>query len=84
MQAAIEGIVWQGFDPAASFHCPLTILAADPAFGAVFLPEDVAPVLATNPSARIVQVPGAGHSIRVGATFDAYTAELERFLVETC
>jgi pimeloyl-ACP methyl ester carboxylesterase len=63
MQAAIDGIAWHGFNPTASFSCPVTILRADPTCGAVFAPSDVAPVQSANPHAQISMVPAAAHGI---------------------
>lgn len=83
MQAAIDGVVWRGFDPTASLAVPLTILRADPACGAVFEPRDVDPVLATNPTARIEMVPGAVHQIHSGPTLAPYLAALDRCCEET-
>ncbi len=77
MQAAVDGMVWQGFDPLAAIGCPVMVLRADPAFGAVFEPGDVAPLLAANPHARIHLVPGAAHGIHAAATIDAYLAHLD-------
>jgi pimeloyl-ACP methyl ester carboxylesterase len=79
MQAAVEGIVWQGFDPEAAVSCPLTILRADPAMNAVFKPEDAPRVLAANPHANIVFVPGAAHNVHNGPTKARYLAELDAF-----
>lgn len=81
MQAAVEGIVWRGFDPEAAVSCPLTILRADPAMTAVFKPEDAPRVLAANPHANIVFVPGAAHNIHNGPTKATYLAELDAFLL---
>ncbi len=79
MQAAIDGIVWQGFDPAAAFSCPVTILRADPACGAVFSADDVDPVQSANPHARISMVPGAAHSI-LSTRPDAYLDHFDNSL----
>jgi pimeloyl-ACP methyl ester carboxylesterase len=80
MQAAIDGVVWRTFDPVATFACPVTILQADPAFGGVFKPHDGPLVMATNPHADIVLVPGAAHGIHDQPTLPAYLRELDRFL----
>jgi pimeloyl-ACP methyl ester carboxylesterase len=80
MQAAIDGVVWHTFDPAARFAMPVTILQADPAFGGVFKPEDGPVVMATNPHADIVLVPGAAHGIHNRPTLPAYLRELDRFV----
>jgi pimeloyl-ACP methyl ester carboxylesterase len=80
MQAAIDGIVWETFDPEAPVVCPLTILQADPKMGGVFKLEDSPKVMAKNPHANIVFVEGAGHSIRTGEQKAIYLQELDRFL----
>ncbi len=80
MQAAVDGIVWRGFDPEAAVSCPITILRADPAMNAVFKPDHAPRVLAANPHANIVFVPGAAHNIHTGPTKATYLAELDAFL----
>jgi pimeloyl-ACP methyl ester carboxylesterase len=82
MQAAIDGILWRDFDPVARLACPVTVLGADPAHGAAFMPGDATPLLAANPAARIVSVAGATHSVRSTAS-DAYRRELAIFLTPT-
>jgi pimeloyl-ACP methyl ester carboxylesterase len=77
MQAAIDGIVWETFNPEAKVLCPLTILQADPAMGGVFKPADGPKVLAANPHANVVPVQGAGHSIR-DTHLNVYVTELDR------
>jgi pimeloyl-ACP methyl ester carboxylesterase len=79
MQAAVEGIVWRTFNPAAAIACPMTILRADPAFGAVFEPHDAPLVMAANPRAHIHLVEGAAHSIRTTQP-TAYFTHLDTFL----
>jgi pimeloyl-ACP methyl ester carboxylesterase len=80
MQAAIDGIVWQDFNPEAKVVCPLTILQADPQMGGVFKTEDGPKVTAANPHANIVFVAGAGHNIRGGEQRAFYFQELETFI----
>jgi len=60
----------------------VTVLGADPAHGAAFMPGDATPLLAANPAARIVSVAGATHSVRSTAS-DAYRRELTIFLTST-
>ena len=80
MQAAIDGLLWKGFDPTPRLKCPLTILAADPAGGDdVFTAEDAERVLAANPQAHIEFAPGASHSVRSTAR-DVYLSRLKQFL----
>lgn len=80
MQAAVDGLVWQGFDPEAGFVCPVTILQADPDFGSVFKPEDGPRVLAANPHANIVRIAGASHNIHSAPTLSVYLDHLDTFL----
>jgi pimeloyl-ACP methyl ester carboxylesterase len=81
MDAAIAGDVWVGYDPSAPMPCPVTILRADPAVGAVFLPDQAEWYERAVPHARIEVVPGLAHSIHadpVGLT--PYLAALDEFL----
>jgi pimeloyl-ACP methyl ester carboxylesterase len=82
MSAAIDGTVWRNFDPTATLSRPVTIVRADPKVGAVFSPEDAALFQTANPSAQIVEVPGAGHSIHAMATLPQYLTELDQFVEE--
>lgn len=63
MDAAIVGSTWEGYDPTAPVDCPVTVLRADPAVGAVFLPENEAPYRAAVPHAEVVVAPGQAHGI---------------------
>ena len=81
MEWAIEGRVWIGYDPTASVACPLTVLAADPAVGAVFLPDHGAQLAAAVPHATFQTITGQAHDIHGdpdGRT--AYLAALRSFL----
>jgi len=80
MDAAVSGLIWRFFDPLAALACPTTVLRADPAAGAVFLPEDEAAFLQANPAAVVHQVVGAGHTIAGGATLGAYLEYLGGWL----
>jgi esterase len=82
IQAAIDGSVWKQFDPVAVIDCPITVLRADPAVGAVFETRDVDPLLDANPHAQIHLVRGASHSIHATATLDAYFGHLEVAVTE--
>lgn len=81
MEAAVAGVVWRGFDPDATLACPVTVVRADPAVGAVFEPGDANRFLAANPEAEVIEVPGSSHSIHATATLPAYLRELDVFLV---
>jgi pimeloyl-ACP methyl ester carboxylesterase len=80
MEAAVSGLVWTTYDPASRLVCPVTIVRADPACGAVFTPADEAAFRGPVPHAHIVEVPGAGHGIHATATLAPYLAELDRFI----
>lgn len=80
MQAAIDGVVWRGFDPTVALSRPVTALCADPVVGAVFTPEDAAAFRSVNPNARVETVTGAGHGIHDDATLGAYLDELDGFV----
>jgi pimeloyl-ACP methyl ester carboxylesterase len=80
MEAAVNGVFWNAFDPLAPLACPVTLLRADPQVGAVFQPGDADQLAAANPHAQIIEVPGAGHTIHSAATLGAYVAHLEAFL----
>ena len=80
MEAALAGVFWRGFDPVAPFAGPLTILRADPEFGAVFQPADAPLVLEANPHARIILMWGATHNIHGAPTRPAYLEQLDAFL----
>ena len=81
MEAAITGDVWEDYDPSAPMDCPVTVLRADPAVGAVFLPEQAEWYLQAVPDARIDIVPGLAHSIHSDPIGLApYLAALDEFL----
>ncbi|HMK10802.1 MAG TPA: hypothetical protein VK461_04440, partial [Acidimicrobiales bacterium] len=82
MQAAIDGIVWDGFDPDVAVACPVTIVRADPTVGAVFTPEDAARFTESNPQVHIAMVEGATHTVHASPTLGAYLTHLRRFLAE--
>jgi pimeloyl-ACP methyl ester carboxylesterase len=77
MEAAVDGIVWRGFDPAAPLACPVTVLRADPAQGAVFAPDDGPQFRVGNPQAEIVLIEGAAHSIHDLSTLPSYLHHLD-------
>ena len=77
MEAAIDGHVWRGFDPTVALACPVTVLRADPACGAVFAPHDEAPFRAGNPQAEVILIEGAAHSIHDTATLASYLHHLD-------
>jgi pimeloyl-ACP methyl ester carboxylesterase len=77
MEAAVQGIVWRGFDPTLPLACPVTVLRADPALGAVFEPGDTEPFCAGNPQAEVIVIEGATHSIHDAATLASYLHHLD-------
>jgi pimeloyl-ACP methyl ester carboxylesterase len=77
MEAAVAGIVWRGFDPAAPLACPITVMRADPALGAVFSADDEHPFRAGNPQAEITLIEGAAHSIHDRSTLPSYLHHLD-------
>jgi pimeloyl-ACP methyl ester carboxylesterase len=80
-EGVIGGALWEGFDPAASIECPVTLLAADPKFDGLFLSEHADMLKSAVPHAHVVRVPGAAHEIHVRrSALDSYLEELERFL----
>ena len=80
MEAAVQGIVWRGFDALTPIAVPVTALRADPAYGAVFLPDDGFRFVGANPHARVVQVDGATHGIHDTPTVGPYLRELDQFI----
>lgn len=48
----------------ASIRCPLLLVTADPARGAMITPELTAQALAAQPLARELHIPNAGHCVR--------------------
>ena len=81
MDAAISGETWEGYDPSAAVRCPVTLLRADPAVGAVFRPDDEAPFRAAVPQAEVVMAPGQAHGIHDDPEGRAlYLDALDRFL----
>jgi pimeloyl-ACP methyl ester carboxylesterase len=80
MEAAVSGLVWTRYDPLARLACPVTIVRADPACGAVFMPADEATLRPHVPHAHFVEVPGAAHGIHATATLAPYLTELDRFI----
>ena len=86
MDAAIDGSTWDGYDPLAPISCPVTVLRADPAVGAVFRPENEAARSAV-PAAEVVLAPGQAHGIHGGIHGDpdgraVYLDALDRFLAK--
>jgi len=77
MEAAISGAMWRTFDPTAPLACPVTVLRADPAVGAVCSEADEAAFRVGNPQVGFVCVEGSSHRIHDEPTSSAYLYHLE-------
>jgi pimeloyl-ACP methyl ester carboxylesterase len=62
--------------------CPALLLTADPALGALVMPESAKALQTIVPQARIAHIAGAGHSIH-REQFDCYVETVRGFLAET-
>lgn len=81
MDAAISGETWEGYDPMTTVRCPATVLRADPAVGAVFLPEHGTRLLEAVPHAEVLMIAGQAHGIHDDPEGSGpYREALERFL----
>jgi pimeloyl-ACP methyl ester carboxylesterase len=77
MEAAVLGVVSRGFDPTLPLACPVTVLRADPALGAVFAEHDTELLRSGNPQAEVFLIEGATHSIHEAATLASYLHHLD-------
>jgi pimeloyl-ACP methyl ester carboxylesterase len=77
MEAAVDGTVWSTFDPMAPLACPVTLLRADPALGAVFVAGDEPLWCDANPQTHVVMIEGAAHGIHDTATLPSYLQHLD-------
>jgi pimeloyl-ACP methyl ester carboxylesterase len=77
MEAAVQGVVWRGFDPTLPLACPVTVLRADPALGAVFAEADTERFRAGNPQAEVILIECATHRIHDAATLASYLHHLD-------
>ncbi|HEX5504264.1 MAG TPA: alpha/beta hydrolase [Thermomicrobiales bacterium] len=64
---------------AGRIRCPVLLITADPARGAIVTPEAAAEAARLWPNARVVQIPGAGHNIRRDQ-YEPYRAAVTDFL----
>ena len=81
IEAAISGDAWIDYEPTAPLSAPVTVLRADPEFGAVFLPDNATTFAAAVPHAKIILVAGVGHSIHGDhAGLPQYLRALNAFL----
>ena len=81
VEAAISSDTWSDFDADAALPRPVTVLRADPAFGAVFLPDQAVRFMHAVPDAEILLMDGLGHGIHTDRFgLDRYLAALDDFL----
>ncbi len=81
LDAAIHGTVFAEFGATKPLACPVTVLAANEAYGAAFLPGDTAVLQAATPHARVIDFPEVGHLIRASTVSEArFLDELDAFV----
>ncbi len=64
----------------AALHAPTLLITADPGKGSIVTPQAAQAAAALNPVVRVVNIAGAGHSIR-RENFSDYMAALQEFLL---
>ena len=79
MEAAVAGIVWNGFDPDAHLSCPVTIVRADPTL-AVFTPTMPTGIRCGEPPCTHPRGPGASHTVHASPTLGSYLTLLQAFV----
>ena len=62
-------------------RCPVLLITADVAEGALVTPEVAAEAVKLMPKGRVVHIPGAGHNIR-REQFEAYMTAVRAFLAK--
>lgn len=70
---------WDVRSSVADWACPVHLVVADPAVGALCWPEDVAAAQDAHPGVTVTTLPGAGHSVhrdQPGAVTELLTATL--------
>ena len=70
---------WQEIVP--EIDCPTMVITADPKKGALITPQMAKTIVSMNPRIRVVNIKGAGHSIR-RENFKGYMRAVEDFLKE--
>ena len=81
LDSAIDGGVFSGLNPHRPMSCPVTLLAANEAYGAAFLSGDAERLLAHSPHAEVLDFAEVGHSIHMSKVSEArFLAELDRFV----
>jgi N-formylmaleamate deformylase len=73
------GAVWRWRDIARKIACPVLLVTADPALGAIVSPEVAREAAGLNPRLEVAHIPGAGHSIR-REQFELYVEAVREFL----
>jgi pimeloyl-ACP methyl ester carboxylesterase len=63
----------------AKVACPMLLVTADPARGAIISPEIAQKAAQVLPTLKVAQIPGAGHNIR-RENFNAYMQAVNGFL----
>ena len=80
LDSAIDGGVFAGLDPYRPIGCPITLLAANEAYGAAFLDGDAERLCLHSPHAEVVGFAEVGHSIHMSKVSEArFLAELDHF-----
>ncbi len=81
LDAAIDGSVFADFDATQPLVCPVTVLAANQAYGAAFLPGDGEVLKESTPNARVIEFPEVGHLVRASTVSEArFLDELDAFV----
>jgi N-formylmaleamate deformylase len=73
------GTVWRWRDVVRKIACPVLLVTADPALGAIVSPEIAQEAVRLNPRLQIAHISGAGHSIR-REQFEPYVEAVRGFL----
>jgi pimeloyl-ACP methyl ester carboxylesterase len=76
---AIDGGLWESFDPDRRIEAPVCVLRAEPALGAGFFAEHAGHFVTTHRDAEVHLVSGASHSIKVDE-LDVFMEHLTGFL----
>jgi pimeloyl-ACP methyl ester carboxylesterase len=81
LDVAVDGRLFAGLEASRRIDRPVTVLAANPAYGAAFLEGDDDRLRAASPHARVVPFPEVGHSIRSSTVSAArFLDELDAFV----
>jgi pimeloyl-ACP methyl ester carboxylesterase len=76
LDRAIDGTLFDCLDPRRPIDRPLTVLAANEAYGAAFLGGDDERLHRHSPHAEVVSFPEVGHSIKSSTVSEARFADL--------